>query len=78
MEDFTGNTSKLGDWLIYQGRKKFVEVFRGMLSRFYACRSLHRLSRQSPDRTDTRNRELSTCVNRVYLLNQISLVLGVK
>lgn len=53
MEDFTGNTSKLGDWLIYQGRKKFVEVFRGMLSRFYACRSLHRLSRQSPDRTDT-------------------------
>ena len=25
-----------------------------------------------------RNRELSTCVNRVYLLNQISLVLGVK
>ena len=53
MEDFTGNTSKLGDWLIYQGRKKFVEVFRGMLSGFYACRSLHRLSRQSPDRTDT-------------------------
>ena len=53
MDDFIGNTSKLADGLIYQGSKKFVEVFRGMLSRFYACRFLHRLSRQSPDRTDT-------------------------
>ena len=37
MEDFTGNTSRLADWVIFQGREKLVEVFSGMYSRFYPC-----------------------------------------
>lgn len=28
MEDFIGNTSRLADWLMYQGHKKLVEVFK--------------------------------------------------
>ena len=40
MEGFSGNTSRLGDWLIYQGCQKVVEVFKDMFSRFYASISL--------------------------------------
>ena len=37
MEDFTGNTSRLADWFIYQGREKFAEDFNVMFFQFYEC-----------------------------------------
>ena len=46
MEDFRGSTSRLADWLIYQGCKKLVEVFRGMFSQFMQA-FLNCLSRQN-------------------------------
>ena len=46
MEDFTGNTSRLADWIIYQGHKKLVEAFKSMFLDFMHA-FLYLLSRQN-------------------------------
>ena len=61
---FTGNTSRLADWLIYQGREKLVEVFSGMYSRFYACISSLLIKTE----LTLRKRELSIYVYRRYFI----------
>ena len=64
MEDFIGNTSRLADWLIYQGREKRVQVFSGMYSRFYACICSLLITTE----LTLRKQELSTYVNRRFFI----------
>ena len=64
MEHFSGNTSRFGDRLIYQGRQKFVIVFKDMFSRFYACISSLLIKTE----LTLRNRELSTYVNQLFFI----------
>ena len=64
MDDFTGNTSRLADWLIYQGSEKLVQVVSGMYSRFYACISSLLITTE----LTLRKRELSTYVNGRFFI----------
>ena len=74
MEDFTGNTSRLADWVIFQGREKLVEVFSGMYSRFYPCiSSLWSRQNLHSERGSYRHKWIN-----VFLLNQISFDLGLE
>ena len=73
MEDFIGNTSGLADWLMYQGHKKLVEIFKSIFLDFMHA-FLYCLSRQNLHCEIGSYRRM--WIDFFFLLNQISFDLG--